>query len=189
MAIWNLRNVPNELDKLVREEGARRGETVRGTVVRLLCDKFGIGLSQNRNKLVTVVSKSTEKAKPDERHGPVRQLIMKCHQEAFKQQCPWGPDEAGQLGHLLRKIPGATIQELEVMVKNRFRSEGIAPDSPRVWLANLTRYGAGPLDKFGKTKRALKANPTEYLTSRYSAETMEKIRRANLDDDDEGKTN
>ena len=34
------------------------------------------------------------------------------------------------------------------MIRNRFKSEGIAPDAPVKWLRDLSSYSVGPLDKF-----------------------------------------
>lgn len=186
--------IPVQMVELLEQVSGPRGETVNGAIVRMLWTQLEKELGQ---KAVEMTSKrrpiepsnssqnDVTLATGDERHAPIRELIKRIHQETFKLECPWGPAEAGQLGQLLRTIPNVTLPELELMVRNHFRSEGITPENPRAWLANLTSYGAGPLDKFGKSTREKKAKPVQYLTSRYSAETMEKIRLANLDEPEE----
>lgn len=180
--------IPEQMVELLEAVSEPRGETVNGAVVRMLWAQLEKELGQ---KAVEMTSERRRKgsqndgqndvtlAQTDARHAPIRELIKQIHEETFKMQCPWGPAEAGQLGNLLRTIPGVGMPELEVMVRNRFRSEGISPESPRVWLANMTSYGSGPLDKFGKTNREKKAAPVKYLVNRYDEEGMRRLREAN----------
>ena len=191
-----LRAVPEELFNWLKAEADRKGMSLSALLLSELWwtkegrwrDRNGTGTGQLRDSLSHARKlESSEKTgktdaerdRADTRHKCVRELIMKVHEETFKTECPWGPGEAGQLGQLLKAVPEMTVDELAVCVRNRFRSEGISPERPMGWIGNLTRYGAGPLDKFGKTKRALKPAPVKYLEGMYSAETMEKIRQAN----------
>lgn len=106
---------------------------------------------------------SPQRKEADPRHVPIRELIKEVYQRTFGVQCPWSGAEAGQLGHLLKAMPGVTVEQFEVMVRNWSRSEGVKPESPREFIAHLPSYAAGPLDKFGKTQRPLKPAPVQYL--------------------------
>lgn len=176
---------PDELYGVLMEICVRREETLNGVVMRMLWDHEEVRLSQKGAKTTPQAmpkrhQNDTVLAQPvDARHKEVRELIMKLHENKFKVECPWGAGEAGQLGQLLKTIPGVTVEQLGVMVRNRFRSEGVAPERPMGWIGNLTKYGAGPLDKFGKTKLELQPEPVKYLQSRYPPEMMEEIRKAN----------
>lgn len=192
----NLTNIPDELYELIRADGEVRRETVAQAILRVLGDRYLSTPTPRRHHTDTIPTSSrrdvdttpatgklqksdAEREGPDPRHREVRELIMNVHRETFNMECPWGAGEAGQLSQFLRTIPGVTVEQLGVMVRNRFRSEGIGPDRPMTYLANLTKYGAGPLDKFGKTKRAMKPAPVKYPVSRYSPEMQEIIRKAN----------
>lgn len=93
-----------------------------------------------------------ETSEADPRHGPVRQLIQESYLRKFRVVCPWDGSEGKTLDRLLSGNPSWTPEQLAEMVRNRFRSEGIASDRPRKWLPNLGSYAAGPQDRFNKLK-------------------------------------
>jgi hypothetical protein len=87
-----------------------------------------------------------------QRHASTRRLIQELHLRKFRVTCPWDGSEGRTLGRLLSANPSWTQEQVVEMVANRFRSEGIASDRPRKWLANLGSYAAGPLDRFNKLR-------------------------------------
>jgi hypothetical protein len=87
---------------------------------------------------------------PDPRHSPIRDLIKALHQQQFELACEWDGSEGNVLNKLLTANPNWTTEQLEGMVCNRFRSEGITPARPRIWIPMLANYAVGPLDRFGK---------------------------------------
>jgi hypothetical protein len=92
------------------------------------------------------------KESADSRHGPTRALIQQLFQSQFSVACNWDGSEARALQVLLKNNPSWTAPQIENMVRNRFLSDGIASDRPRVWLPNLAKYHTAPLDRFQKPK-------------------------------------
>jgi uncharacterized protein YdaU (DUF1376 family) len=86
----------------------------------------------------------------DPRHSPVREFILSLHEKTFPATptCPWDGRTGTVLKKLLKANPSWTVSQIQGMVKNRFDSEGIAPDSSVEWLPRLSSYAAGPLNKF-----------------------------------------
>jgi hypothetical protein len=102
----------------------------------------------------------TEKpsTKTDPRHSFVRNLIELHHREKFQIACTWDASEGKQLFATLKANPGWTLDDLEKMIRGRFDSAGVTPDRPRLWLPNLGKYAAGPLDQYGKLQSTLGVN-------------------------------
>lgn len=91
--------------------------------------------------------------KTDARHQPVRDAIAAHYANAIGKECPWGPAEAGQLGRFLRDNPNLLVRDIVQCIANRFASDISRGDPPKVWIATLTRYSEGPIDKYGRPKR------------------------------------
>jgi len=89
-------------------------------------------------------------AQVDARHHLIRTLIQNIHQSKFKIVCQWDGSEARALSILLKANPAWTDDTITAMVTNRFAYDGVTPERPRVWLPQLAKYAAGPLDRFGK---------------------------------------
>jgi hypothetical protein len=53
---------------------------------------------------------------------------------------------------------------------NRFSSEVNLAEEPWVWIGSLTRYRAGPLNKFGDPKRASAGDVVEEYWARRAEE-------------------
>jgi hypothetical protein len=88
---------------------------------------------------------------PDPRHGPIRARIQELQRHVAGVEV-WDGRCAGSLGRLL-KLRGEAkwpLDRLLECVENRFRSEVNHAESPWNWLARLTEYACGPLDRYGK---------------------------------------
>ena len=89
----------------------------------------------------------------DPRHAPIRNLIQELHLKQFGVKCAWDGSEGKALDSLLGSNPTWTENQIALMVRNRFSSEGVNSARPRRWLPNLSDYAAGPLDRYGKLGR------------------------------------
>jgi hypothetical protein len=105
-----------------------------------------------REPSVAVASVENESESPDSRHAPIRQLIQEEHFRKFRVTCQWDGSEGKTLDRVLSANPSWSEEELARMVRNRFESEGVAPDRPRRWLSNLGSYAAGAQDRYNKLK-------------------------------------
>lgn len=90
----------------------------------------------------------------DCRHTTARTLIQQLFQSNFSVTCPWDGSEARAMKNLLTDNPSWTEQQIEQMIRNRFSSDDITGERPRLWLPNLAKYHAAPLDRFQKPKAA-----------------------------------
>jgi hypothetical protein len=88
----------------------------------------------------------------DSRHGPVATLVQELFKAQFSVTCPWDGSEGKALNNLLKANPSWTIDELRRMVRNRFASDKVNGDRPRLWLPNLAKYSSAALDQFQKPK-------------------------------------
>jgi hypothetical protein len=94
----------------------------------------------------------------DPRHAPLRKLIQTLYLEKFEVACPWNASEGKALKTLLRDNPQWTSEQLSRMVRNRFASEGVNGDRPRMWIPNLAKYSLAPLTTFQRPKPSSGAN-------------------------------
>jgi hypothetical protein len=92
----------------------------------------------------------------DPRHTPARDLIQELFKAHFSVTCQWDGSEAKALTTLLKNNPSWTAAQISLMVRNRFASDSVSADRPRLWLANLAKYSAAPLDKFQKPKASVR---------------------------------
>lgn len=72
--------------------------------------------------------------------------------------CPknplWGPREQKNLSELLRSHPDMDLRMFKQLMWTRALSEVSHTDPPYTWIASISRFSAGELDRFGKPKRA-----------------------------------
>lgn len=101
----------------------------------------------NTNPLTLVVANAT-----DGRHHAIESFIKAEHKNRFQITCQWDGSEGRSLKKLLEANPSWSIEQLRTMVSNRFASDGITADRPRMWLSNLGKYIGGPVDRYGKSK-------------------------------------
>jgi hypothetical protein len=67
----------------------------------------------------------------------------------------WDGSEAGALALLLRASPELTLREFQICLNHRAQSSGTPHgERPRTWLATITRYQHGPLNRFNRTEES-----------------------------------
>jgi uncharacterized protein YdaU (DUF1376 family) len=122
--------------------------------------------------------KRAAKSEPDPRHTPFREQLGKAW--AHKNpgvEMPWDVSEAAQLSSLLQASPSLDVATLRRFLNNWHKSEVNHAERPRVWLARITDYANGPLDRFGQpmgvSKPQIVTTPTTALD-----EIRERNRRA-----------
>jgi hypothetical protein len=98
---------------------------------------------------------------PDPRHGQIK-LLLENHwlqENPMIPSLPWGPQDAGALGLLLRANPNLRPEVVALCLANRLASEDHAP-AERVyrWIGDVLRYSAGPLNRFKQLPRASEAS-------------------------------
>jgi uncharacterized protein YdaU (DUF1376 family) len=64
---------------------------------------------------------------------------------------PWGGAEGKALSTWLREAPHVTIEQFTTLLQARFQSEVNHGDRPSQWIRWVTKYGDGPIDRFGKS--------------------------------------
>jgi hypothetical protein len=67
--------------------------------------------------------------------------------------CPWTVKDQAALSGLLRASPEMTLETFRGLLMNRARSEVVASDPPRNWLAGLKLFAGGPLDRYRHSLR------------------------------------
>ncbi len=160
---------PVMLSRIAEELGLTY-HTVRRYVAKLIRGKYLTSIKTGSGAVIYTVTKSKKwcwrrngqsatkpapsKDSVDSRHAPACALIQGLYQSRFAVACPWDGSEAKALKTLLTANPSWTEQQLEQMIRNRFSSDGISGERPRLWLPNLAKYHAAALDRFQKQKTA-----------------------------------
>jgi hypothetical protein len=94
----------------------------------------------------------------DSRFTPFRKAIESYWQRANPGvEMPWDASESKRLHEFLKACPGTALDAFERMLANRERSDVVQSHRPRVWIAALTDYANGPIDRYGKP--ALRRTP------------------------------
>lgn len=111
--------------------------------------------SQPNPKLV-LIPPTTRKRCPgvDQRFTPFRDAIERHWNTANPGvEMPWDGSEAKTLNNFLKACPRTDLAAMERMLANRRASEVVQSHRPRTWIASLSDYANGPLDRFGKPAR------------------------------------
>lgn len=96
-----------------------------------------------------------EKREPDPRHTPFKAILAEYWKAAGNAiGMPWEGGEAGALGQLLSANPHLDDEQFRHLLDARLRSDTNHAKRPVKWLASVTDYAQGPLDKFGNPKEA-----------------------------------
>jgi hypothetical protein len=94
----------------------------------------------------------TKTALAKDRHDEFKSIVKEYWDSKNKGiQMPWAGPEGKQLEMFLRAAPNITAEQFRGFLRNRFKSEVNHGERPSRWLPWVTSYGAGPVDKFGKT--------------------------------------
>lgn len=89
---------------------------------------------------------------------------------------PWDGSEAKRLYELLRAMPKLDLGAFERMLANRARSDVSQSTRPRAWLASITDYACGPLDRYGKLAQAAAPHPEAAIGTHITADAdLERI--------------
>lgn len=92
---------------------------------------------------------------PDPRHAPIRELIARLYAESNAGLIvPWEGHAAKRLAALLKANARWPLEAWLRAVHHRFDSDVNLAEAPERWIAKLPDYARGPLDEFGKPKRA-----------------------------------
>jgi hypothetical protein len=93
---------------------------------------------------------------PDPRHAEVVAVLRQyweVERNELVPDLPWTAADAGALGQFLRGNPTLTVDQVKELLRNRLKSDDHARGEPIfVWIKYLTRYAAGPLDKYKQPK-------------------------------------
>jgi DNA-binding MarR family transcriptional regulator len=104
-------------------------------------------------------------------HAKVRTHVQTLYEAKFGSKCPWTGFEGKRLTELINSNPSWIFTTYERLVNDRYASEGVNGERPGAWLPHLSRYMAGPLDRFGKAKQPI-------LQSSRPMTLTEKMRKA-----------
>lgn len=93
--------------------------------------------------------KSSQRSVPDERFADFKRAIEAYWQHKNSEiPLPWDGSEAKRLTEFLKACPSLEIEKFRDMLRNRSRSDVVHTERPRAWIASLTDYAGGPLDRF-----------------------------------------
>lgn len=95
----------------------------------------------------------------DERHAAFKDALGKYWSAKNPGvEMPWDGREGKALGMFLSAAPHITLPQFTMFLRNRFKSEVNHGDRVSQWIAHIASYGAGPVDRFGKTIHAGETN-------------------------------
>ena len=105
--------------------------------------------TSSRENLATATPPPAKEADP--RHVLCRDLVHAYWKHSNgDDKAPWDGSEGKALDAMLVAKPDLTPDAFKQMLWSRSRSDTNQAERPRKWLANLTDYAGGPLDRFGK---------------------------------------
>ena len=101
---------------------------------------------------------------PDPPKPPTKTALVKSRHAEFKAalwaywpsqtpkaEMPWSEPEGRNLEMWLRSSPNTTVEQFAGYLANRCRSQDVNHAEPiATWILQVTRYSAGPLDRYGK---------------------------------------
>jgi hypothetical protein len=96
------------------------------------------------------------------RHAEFKSIIAEYWDSKNKGvQMPWDGREGKHLEMFLRAAPHITAEQFRGFLRNRFKSEVNHGERASQWIAWVTNYAQGPMDRFGKTIGAVNGRATE----------------------------
>jgi hypothetical protein len=97
-------------------------------------------------------ARGTKTALVDERHTIFKAAIQRYWESKNPGlELPWDGREGKALGMFLSAAPNVTIEQFTGFLRNRFKSDVNHGERASQWIAWVTSYAAGPMDRFGKT--------------------------------------
>ena len=90
-----------------------------------------------------------------QRHAEFKAIIAEYWDSKNKGvQMPWDGREGKHLEMFLRAAPDITAEQFRGFLRNRFKSEVNHGERASQWIAWVTNYAQGPMDRFGKPMSA-----------------------------------
>jgi uncharacterized protein YdaU (DUF1376 family) len=97
----------------------------------------------------------TKTALRKKRHDEFKAIIAEYWDSKNKGvQMPWDGREGKHLEMFLRAAPDITAEQFRRFLRNRFKSEVNHGERASQWIAWVTNYAQGPMDRFGKPMSA-----------------------------------
>jgi uncharacterized protein YdaU (DUF1376 family) len=94
----------------------------------------------------------TKTALRKKRHDEFKAIIAEYWDSKNKGvQMPWDGREGKHLEMFLRAAPDITAKQFRGFLRNRFKSDVNHGERASQWIAWVTNYAQGPMDRFGKT--------------------------------------
>jgi hypothetical protein len=116
---------------------------------------------------------------PDARFTPFREEIARFWELTNPSvPMPWDGSEAKRLNEWLKACPTLTLEGLRTMLSNRAQSAVVQSHRPRLWIASLTDYANGPVDRYGKPAVQARAAEASAGTREPEAELEQLYPRA-----------
>jgi hypothetical protein len=109
----------------------------------------------NLRKLKTLPSGEGEESTtkpPKSLHAEIQECIFSCHRKSYDCDPSWNGREAKALSDLIAATPSWKLSTYQILIRNRYASDGLNGDRPGTWIPNLSRYAAGPLDVYNRPK-------------------------------------
>jgi hypothetical protein len=136
---------PSVTDTPTERVANRSTDTITGTVTVTRTKKEQ---KPSRAK----AARATKTAIADARHAEFKAAILRYWESKNPGvEMPWDGREGKALGMFLRSAPHITIEQFTGFLRNRFKSEVNHGERCSQWIAWVTSYAAGPMDRFGKT--------------------------------------
>jgi hypothetical protein len=111
---------------------------------------IGIGVKQNPSRAKK--ARATKTAIADERHTAFKEAIGRYWDSKNPGvEMPWDGREGKALGMFLSAAPHITLEQFTGFLRSRYKSEVNHGERASQWIAWVTNYAAGPMDRFGKT--------------------------------------
>jgi hypothetical protein len=131
----------------------------------------------SRAKAARATKDSTKTALAKTRHDEFKSIIAEYWDSKNKGvQMPWDGREGKNLEMFLRAAPHITAEQFRGFLRNRFKSEVNHGERASQWIAWVTNYAAGPMDRFGKTIQS--SAPVSMPSSAAGEEYDRKVKAA-----------
>jgi len=140
--------------KVTNERSADAERAQSDTVTAKPAKRRAHTQTQTRTVTETVEQKPSGSPEEDSLHVRCRTLVHAFWHEFHPEDetAPWEASEAKQLKSLLAANPGLNEEWFKKLLTYRARSDVNRSQRPREWLATLTDFKRGPLDKFKQPK-------------------------------------
>jgi hypothetical protein len=150
-------------------------------------DKQIDGKTEVRSKKRQKQNPSRGTREADPRHELFKNSMRSYWTSRNQDEMPWDGSEGKALSLLLSANPSLTNERFQDCLRHRYRSEVNHAERPRGWLATITNFAQGPLNRYGKplnagaTENASSSNRHQSKTDRTLAALAEVARENGMD--------